>query len=237
MINASNHEQEFARILAETKKKARVQGNFLSEEELTAAFAELKLDEAQLVQVREFFTTHGISVGEKKARPQSLLYKVELSADEMQPLFEAVIRGEKEAKSRFIEVHMPMVEEISKLYEEQGVFPEDLIGEGYLALVTGVELLAATETFAEAQEAMSGVVMNAMEDLIRRNLADQTEDMKMLEHVQEVADKAAQLSEEYRRDLTIEELMEETDWQKEDILNVLRMVGGTLDGIDTKDQK
>lgn len=233
----SNKEQEFAKILTATKKKARAQGNFLTEEELAQAFAGLELQEEQLTQVRAFFTAHGIGIGAQKEKPRTPLYEVGLSSSEAQALFEQAVSGEKEAKNRLIEIHMPMVDEISKLYEEQGVFPEDLVGEGYLALVTGVELLGASETFAEAQQALSGVVMNAMEDLIRRTMADKNEDRKMLDQVQETADKARELADEYHRDLTIEELMEETGWKEEDIATVLRLVGGSLDGIDTGSRK
>ena len=228
-------EQEFARILTTTRKKARAQGNFLTEEELAQAFEGLKLSDEQFSQVRTFFTEHEIRIGTQKETTQSLPYETGVPTQEVQALFEGAARGEKVAKNRLIEIHMPMVEEIARLYEEQGVLSEDLVGEGYLALVTGVELIGASENVAEAQQALSGVVMNAMEDLIATTVADKNEDMKMLDKVQETADKAKALADEYHRDLTVEELMDETDLTKEDIFTVLRLVGGSLDGIDTGD--
>ena len=111
------------------------------------------------------------------------------------------------------------------------MYPEDLIGEGNVALVTGVTLLGATETFEEAEEALTQMMMNAMEDLIRRTTKAEADDRKALGRVQEVADKAKELAEEYRRDLTVEELLAETGWDRAQVEQILRLSPGGLEGL------
>ena len=50
--------------------------------------------------------------------------------------------GDADAKHRMIEIFLPQVAEIAKLYAGQGVFLEDLIGEGNVALTMAAEMLA-----------------------------------------------------------------------------------------------
>ena len=49
--------------------------------------------------------------------------------------------GESDAQQRLIHLYLPKVVDIARLYAGQGVFLEDLIGEGNVALHSAVEYL------------------------------------------------------------------------------------------------
>ena len=129
---------------------------------------------------------------------------------------------------------MPMVDDIARLYEGQGVLTDDLIGEGYAALVAGIDLLAAVEDAAGAQEALSGMIMNSMEELVNRSLKEKASDNGLVERVQETAEKAKELKDGYRRDLSIEEFSDETGFEKELVENILFLTGKEIEGISNE---
>ncbi len=75
-------------------------------------------------------------------------------------------------RSAFIEIYLPQVIEISKLYTGQGVYIEDLVGEGNLALAQGVTMLGCLEHAKEAEGMLMKMVMDAMEELIQEDLTE-----------------------------------------------------------------
>ena len=79
---------------------------------------------------------------------------------------------ETDAKKRLIEIYLPQVIEISKLYTGQGVYIEDLVGEGNLALAQGVTMLGCLEHAKEAEGMLMKMVMDAMEELIQEDLTE-----------------------------------------------------------------
>ena len=107
-------------------------------------------------------------------------------------------------------MYLPKVVEIAKLYAGQGVFVEDLIGEGNVALSMGVTMLGCLEKKEEAEGMLMKMVMDAMEDFISDSMEETQKDNKVLKKVNQVAEKARELSEELRRKVTVEELCTET---------------------------
>ena len=76
---------------------------------------------------------------------EEYLKAVQAGADVTDGVKEAVLlsamAGDADAKHRLIEIFLPQVAEIAKLYAGQGVFLEDLIGEGNVALTMAAEML------------------------------------------------------------------------------------------------
>ena len=139
--------------------------------------------------------------------------------------------GEPQAQQRLISVFLPQVTEVAKLYTGQGVFLEDLIGEGNLALTMGVSMLGALENAAEAEGMLMKMVMDAMEDCITENLQETDKDKKVAERVNLVAGKARELAEELHRKVTARELSQETGIELEDIEDAMRMSGFTIEDL------
>ena len=124
-----SQELKFAEALAETLKLARRQRNLLSKEQIDDAFSFLALDEKKKDQVYAYFREHKVEVREdaaealadKTAAVQAdFAYASGLSFDERTALFERLLAQDEAARARFIEAYLPMVEDISRLYEEQG---------------------------------------------------------------------------------------------------------------------
>lgn len=175
----------FAQKLSEVRELAKDQGNVVSKEQVREAFAELSFEEEQLQMVYDYLTKHKIGIDEPVDLDDYLseeeidylkLYEEELAA--MEPVTdgqrEAIIlsamAGEADAQRRLVEIYLPQVIEISKLYTGQGVFLEDLVGEGNLALASGVTMLGCLEHAKEAEGMLMKMVMDAMEELIEEDL-------------------------------------------------------------------
>ena len=122
--------------------------------------------------------------------------------------------------------------EIAKLYAGQGVFLEDLIGEGNVALAMGVTMLGCLEHAAEAEGILGKLIMDAMEDFVRENMAEADKDKKVLDRVNKVAKKAKELSLELRRKVTVEELAAETGMSPNAITEAMRLSGYAIEEIE-----
>lgn len=243
-----DREKAFARALEQLVRTARENGGMASEEEVSGAFAAFELDQAQMDLVREYLKAHHIGIGEALDLDEGLSeeehrylddYLAQLdqippaSDGERIALAQAAINGEREARNRLIEVNLQNVADAARLYTEQGVYLEDLIGEGNAALARGVTMLDAVGEPAEVEQFLIRMAMDAMEELIAENLDEDARGQAAVKLVQEVADKAAELSEQLRRSCTVEELMEETGWERDKILEAIRLTGDRIEEINT----
>ena len=140
--------------------------------------------------------------------------------------------GDKSSQARLIEMYLPQVIEVAKLYAGQGIFLEDLIGEGNVALTAGVTMLGALENASEAQGMLGKLMMDAMEELIREDFEEQKKDHKIADKVNQVADAANELSQTLGRKVTPAELADETGMSLYQILEAIRVSADKIEQID-----
>lgn len=237
----------FAKTLEQVRKTAGEQGNCVSEEQVREAFAPLKLDEGQLAMVFDYLAKHKVGIGEsadledyltdkEKNYLQNYLDELELLPEYSQGQKEAftisAMAGETFAQKKLAEVYLKDVVEIAKIYTGQGVYLEDLIGEGNVALAFGTGMLGSLESPSEAEGMLIRMVMDAMEEYIKEN-ADQVKiDNRALERVNKVLYKAKELSEKLQRKVTVEELAAETKMTEKSIRDALRISGFGIDYIE-----
>ncbi|WP_034452242.1 hypothetical protein [Butyrivibrio sp. AE2032] len=248
MGNLDNKEKEFAEILKLVTRTARENRNVISKEQVELAFSELELDENQLNMVFDYLSKHNIGIDEAVDTTENLteeetnylndyLESLEglhnLSDGEKEAVSMAAIAGDKEAQAKLIENYLPLVVDVARMYSEQGVFLEDLIGEGNVALTKGVTMLDAVGEPSEVEGFLYKLMLDAMERIIEENLAEDTGMQKVLSLVNEVADKAKELSEDLRRKVTVEELMEETGWDEEKIRSAIKFSGDNIEDLDS----
>lgn len=248
MGNIDNKEKEFTETLKYVTRLARENKNVISKEQVDDAFSELDLDEKQLQMVYEYLNQHNIGIDEaidtsdnltteENNYLQDYLESLEgldkLSDGEKEALAMAAIAGDKNAQDKLIENYLPLVVDVARMYAEQGVFLEDLIGEGNVALTKGVTMLDAVGEPSEVESFLYKLMLDAMEKIIEENLAEDTGMQKVLNLVNEVNDKAKELSEDLRRKVTVEELMEETGWDEEKIRDAIKFSGDNIEDIDT----
>ena len=243
----ASQEVLFAKTLEQIRKQAKEQGNCIEREQVEQAFASLSLSKEQLELVFDYLEKHKIGIGEPVDPDEYLSeeevnyleeYKKELallekvSEGEKEAITLSAMAGEAQAQKKLINIYLPQVVEIAKLYSGQGVFLEDLIGEGNVALTIGVTMLGCLEHAKEAEGMLGKMIMDAMEDYINENMAEEDKDKKVLSKVKKVSRKAKELSEELRRKVTVEELSAETGMSENAIREAMQLSGYTIEEIE-----
>ncbi len=237
----------FAQKLEKICRTARDQGNCVSTEQVAAEFAELNLGSEKLQMVLDYLLERRIAIDEP-GDPDSFLTDSEknylkdyleglaalpvCSRREREALVRAAMTGEKGARQRLTESFLPEVADMARLYAGQGVFVEDLVGEGNVALAAAVDGLRGTEEPSKVPGFLARQIMDAMEELVRECAANARMDKKAEERVNQVADKARELAGELRRKVTPEELSRETGMSLKTVQDALRMSGFKIEDIE-----
>lgn len=253
MGNINNKEKEFAEILKAVTRTARENKNTITTEEVKEAFAELELDDKQFEMVFEYLKAHKIGVDEEADLSEfdlsdeennylndyieSLKALPEYSDSEKEAYAMSAIAGDKDAQQKLIEAYLPLVVDVAKMYSEQGVFIEDLIGEGNFALTRGVTMLDVVGEPKEVESFLYKLMLDAMEAIIEENLESDAGSQKVLKLVQEVADKAEELAKDLRRKVTVKELMDETGWDEDKIRSAIKFSGDKIEDLDSGESK
>ena len=252
MSNLENKEQLFASILADVTKSARKQGGVITQEEIDQAFEELELSDSQFDLIKDYLKKHNIGIGEAIDPVEYLtseesgylenyledLKGIEAATEgEKEAIIMSAMSGDKTAQGKLIEISLSTVVDIAKLYAEQGVYLEDIIGEGNIALTKAVTQLSKIEKPSECEGFLGQAIMDAMEAAIEDDMAETSRGQKAVALVQEVADKARELAQELRRSCTVDELCEETGMDKDKILEAIKVSGNQIEDIDYKPEK
>lgn len=244
-----NKELLFAQTLEKVKTQAKEQGGCISKEQISEAFAGMGLSGEQLALVEDYLIKHKIGIGEPVNADDYLteeeinyldayleeLKQIEsVSEGEKEAITLSAMAGDSEAQSRLAELYLPQVVEIAKLYTGQGVYLEDLIGEGNVAVAMGVAMLGALEHACEAEGMLGRMIMDAMEDFISVNLDEAQKDKRVVDKVNEVLELAKALAEELQRKVTVGELAAETKLSEDAIREALRMSGNNIEYIEAE---
>lgn len=239
-----NKELAFAKKLEEIRALAKEQGNVLSVEQVEEAFAEIEIGKEQLEPVYAYLKTKNIGIGEPvdveenlssedknylEEYMESLQELPKLSDGEKRAYAMAAMAGDANGKLNMINAFLPQVVDIAKLYSGQGALLEDLIGEGNVALATGVEMLGCLEEPDEVDGMLGKMIMDAMEDYIAENTEAKKVDMQIADKVNHISDLAKELAESLQRKITVEELAEETGIDAEEIRDAVKLSGNKIE--------
>ncbi len=239
-----NKELAFAKKLEEIRALAKEQGNILSVEQVERAFAEIEIGKEQLEPVYAYLKTKNIGIGEPvdveenlstedknylEEYLESLQELPRLTDGEKRAYAMSAMAGETDGKLNIINAFLPQVVDIAKLYGGQGVLLEDLIGEGNVALATGVEMLGCLEEPDEVDGMLGKMIMDAMEDYIAENTEAKKIDMQIADKVNNISDQAKELAESLQRKITVEELAEETGIDAEEIKEAIKLSGNKIE--------
>ena len=245
-----NKEALFAQALQQIKDLAKEQGGMIEEVQLAEVFAEIdfNMDDAQKELVLDYLKKSGIGIGEPM-NPEEYLSKEEVdylnqyleeveqlkkfSDGEKEAITMSAMAGDKDAQNKLVEIYLPYVAEVAKLYAGQGVFMEDLIGEGNVALAMGVTMLDCLEKPSEVQGMLGSMMMDAMEEYIKENASEQQQDKKLADKVNRIADLAREVAEDLGRKVTPEELAEEKGISVKAVIEAVRLSGDKIEDIDT----
>lgn len=237
----------FAQTLEQLKETARLQENMLTSEQVQEAFETMNLGEAQLALIHEYLQKHNIGIDEPGKIDDNLTDEdvnyLNIYLDELKEL-PVVSDGEKRAVmmsamaqdmtacNKLVEVFLPQVVEIAKLYAGQGALVEDLIGEGNVALATAVTMLDCVESIDEVEGFLGKMIMDAMQDYIGEDSDSKSVDEQILEKVNGVYEKAKEMAEELLRKVTVAELAKEMEIEEEEIYEAIRLSANHMDYIE-----
>ncbi len=157
--------------------------------------------------------------------------------EEKKNLLVKAMSGDKQAKNDYISANLIRVTELARLYVNQGVPLDDLIGEGNVALASSMDVVEQEEDASEAEEMIVSMIMKAMEELIADDAHSKDAFEEWAEKANEVLDKARELSEDYLRKITIQELCEEAGYTEEFVRDVMDVTGGGIEFIDMTGEK
>lgn len=237
----------FADKLQELKNTAKAQGNLVTEAQVEEAFRDFGLQDDQLKLVYDYLKQHKIGIGtpvdteeyltgEEKNYLQFYLNELKelpaLGEGEKEAVILSAMAGDSDAQERLLTLYLPQVVDIAKLYAGQGVYLEDLIGEGNVAAAMGVKLLGALENAAEAEGALTKMVMDAMEEYIAANAEEGKKNRQVLNKVNKVAREAKKLAGEYGRKVTAEELAQESSLSLKAIQEAMRISGDKIEDLE-----
>ena len=246
-----NQEQLFAKTLEEVKSLANSQDRVVSKEQVEEAFGKIGMKPEELAPIYDYLKQKKIGIGEP-VDPDEYLTKEDvdflseylheinlmpvLSQGEREAHFISAMAGDRMGKTKTIEILLPDIIDIAKLYTGQGVLLEDLIGEGNVALAAGVEMLGCLEKAEEVSGMLVKMAMDAMEELIRETENENKVDRKIVDKVNEVSNEARKLAETLNRKITVEELMEETSFTEKKIREAIRMSGNRIEYFEGTDE-
>lgn len=243
----TNQEILFAKTLEHVKKQAKEQGNCIAKEQVEEAFSFLSLSEEQLALVYDYLKKHKIGIGEpvdlddylseeeKNYLEEYVKELAELktvSSGEKEAVTLSAMAGEAQAQQKLIHIFLPQVVEIARLYAGQGIFLEDLVGEGNVALTIGVTMLGCLEHPDEADGMLAKMIMDAMENCIAEAMEESNKDKKVLNKVSRVAAQAKELARELQRKVTPAELAEEMGISEKSIREAMRMSGFAIEELE-----
>lgn len=246
-----NQEQLFAKTLEEVKSLAISQDRVVSKQQVEEAFGKIGMKPEELAPIYDYLKQKKIGIGEP-VDPDEYLTKEDvdflseylheinlmpvLSQGEREAHFISAMAGDRMGKTKTIEILLPDIIDIAKLYTGQGVLLEDLIGEGNVALAAGVEMLGCLEKAEEVPGMLVKMAMDAMEELIRETENENKVDRKIVDKVNEVSNEARKLAETLNRKITVEELMEETSFTEKKIREAIRMSGNRIEYFEGTDE-
>ena len=246
-----NEQEEFLKKINELTELALDQENVIFEDQLYMIFPEVKGDSTKLDIIKSFLNEKKIGLN-KKLELNELITEdeknyldfyleelkeiEELSKGEREGYLLSAMAGDEDAKLKIINDSLKNVVDISRLYAGQGVLVEDLIGEGNLALISALDFLGSCESASDAETLLSSRVMDAMQDLVAANMDESSSEEKLLKKVEKVSKAAKELSEAYRRKVTVDELALESKMSRKYIIEALKLTANKIEEIEIPEE-
>lgn len=146
----------------------------------------------------------------------------EAAEGEKEELFLRVLNDDALAKGRLTELYLQDVVEIAKELHHPEIFLGDLVQEGNVGLILGLDLIDCAE---KAHEMIVQEIRQSIQMLIEEQTELKSRDKKMVEKVNLLDESIQTLTEELGRKVTIEELAVYMGMSEEEVEDILRLAG------------
>ncbi|KSV58983.1 RNA polymerase sigma factor region1.1 domain-containing protein [Acetivibrio ethanolgignens] len=235
---------KFLDMLGEILEIAKTQGGSLSQEEIQEYFKGMELTKEHMDAIYAYLSENKITVkgvlytpSQKNAEAEQneadsiylTMYLEDLAGiapeepGEAEQLYLRMRGGEEAARVRLTEVWLSRVVELARGYQNQGVFIEDLIQEGNIGLLSGIEALMERQEHLAAEEYLKESVCQHMENLIDAAMGEDDLENTVLAKTNLISEAAKVLAEDMGRVATLEELADYTKIPMEEIGDILNL--------------
>lgn len=242
-------EGKFLESLEELKNIAATQGNKLTLEDIKQYFSDFAADDTKMELIYQYFMSNQIKIVGKEEivleqkeeepilneREERVLavYMEEigdiavLSESEEEELAKKMLAGDEMAKLTLIESKLKLVSEIAKNYRNRGLALGDLIQEGNIGLIEGIERYQKEEGLS-FHEFSKKAIQKGIETALKLQKDSQTAGKKITEKVNELDEAAQDLARELDREATPRELADYMHITEEEVKDLMKI---SLDAI------
>lgn len=217
---------KFRTALAALSASAEQKGRKLTREDMQEFFQDMGLGEEQYAPVYAYLASKRIQVegvkmplAEVEDVPyteeeqeflrqyrKDMKYVKKQSKERISQLFEQAVNGEAEAKRLLTEHYMERVLKMAEEYAHQGLLIQDLIQEGNLGLMIGMDTLGLMEeglTFeAHLEQEIRGAIRTALDE----QAGEKSTGEQVTEKLNKLADSITELTEDLGREVSPDEL-------------------------------
>lgn len=247
-----DEQSRFRTALSALLASAENRDRKLSKEEMETFFRDMDLDEGQRPLVYAYLSSKRIQAegagprfvpAEEEpctAEEQEFLkqYQKDMLLVSRQPaehLPELVSRasdGEGRARRLLTEHCMDMVLPIAREYVRQGLPLQDLVQEGNLGLMTGVDTLGLKDEELSWEMYLKSEIRRAIREALDLQAGSDSAGEQIAEQLNRLADSITELTEEMGRQVTPEELSLYLDMPIEELEDLLRIAGEQIETAD-----
>ena len=245
---------KFQEALVSLQSRAEEQGGVLTIEELQDCLKNMNFNQEQLGMISAYLTGKGIHVEgaelpEEEQKPYTeeekeflVQYRKELKSARRQPedrleiLWQQAEQGERAARELLAEHYMEKVLAVAEEYAHQGILIQDLVQEGSLGLLMGLNSFGQPEDL-EPEEHLEREIRKSIRQAMEEQNGESSVGEEVTRKLNRLADSITELTEDLGRQITPDELSVYLEMPLEEIEDLLRIAGDTIEMADTGSQK
>lgn len=240
---------KFMEMLVAITEVAKAQENRITKEEIQNYFEGMNIEESQYQHIYQYLGENGVQIPgfvhkeypkteendeinetTKEKHPIALsIYMKELeeisglSKGERTSLFLALRNKDEQAKGKLIEGYLPVVVEIARDYKDKGLPIEDLIQEGNLGLLQGLEEISTISNIEDADTFLQEHIKMAIAMVIDEEVGENEWETAVVAKTSLISEAAKVLAEDMGRVATIKELSDYTKIPIEEVKDILAL--------------
>lgn len=245
---------KFQEALVSLQSRAEEQGGVLTIEEMQDCLKNMNFNQEQLEMISAYLTGKGIHVEgaelpEEEQKPYTeeeeeflVQYRKELKSARRQPedrleiLWQQAEQGERAARELLAEHYMEKVLAVAEEYAHQGILIQDLVQEGSLGLLMGLNSFGQPEDL-EPEEHLEREIRKSIRQAMEEQNGESSVGEEVTRKLNRLADSITELTEDLGRQITPDELSVYLEMPLEEIEDLLRIAGDTIEMADTGSQK
>lgn len=244
-----DEQTRFRTALAALSASAEQKERKLTQEDMAEFFQDMNLSQEQYPLVYAYLASKRIQVEgiempavQREEQPyteeeRSFLnqYRKDMKAVKRQPeelieaLFLKAADGEDSAKQILTEHYMDRVLPIAEEYAHQGLLIQDLVQEGNLGLMIGIDTLGLMEGGLTWEKHLEKEIHRAIRTALDEQEGSRSTGEQVTEKLNKLADSITELTEELGRQVTPDELSIYLDMPLEELEDLLRIAGETIE--------